>query len=228
MRLIRNMWPIIFCMHQQQFILFLSLFFTFILYIMYFIGTNNDYNRTTSSRESPAAGIDKSSPTNPLNFNFSYNNSSNTNSSNSTDGGSGGGGSVNNGFLIAIEVIFSVLVLFILVFCFFAGMKRKRRLRRLNENMIENAINQQERRIQLNLQGRFNSSSTVTSSIRYPPPSYSPPDPANQLSNDAVSRLDHLLLENHICTLQHDSPNTTTVALPKYSDLYQNGEHRTG
>lgn len=214
---------------------------------MYFLGTNNEYNKTattattTTSRESSAvAGADKAA-TSTFSFDFGYNNSSNNNnniggdsssSSNSGGGGGGGGnGGVNNGFLIAIEVIFSVLVLFILMFCFFAGIKRKRRLRRLNETMIENAINQQERRIQLNLQGRFNSSSTVTSSIRYPPPSYSPPDPANQLSNDTVSRLDHLLLENHLCTLQHsnnnNNSNTPPVALPKYSDLYQNGTHRT-
>lgn len=202
---------------------------------MYFLGTTNEYNNKTNttittSKESPSvAGTDKAT-TSSFNFDFGYNNSSSNNNNtggDSNNNNGGGGGGVNNGFLIAIEVIFSVLVLFILVFCFFAGIKRKRRLRRLNETMIENAINQQERRMQLNLQGRFNSSSTVTSSIRYPPPSYSPPDPANQLSNDTVSRLDHLLLENHLCTLQHSNNNTPSVALPKYSDLYQNETHRT-
>lgn len=157
-------------------------------------------------------------------------------SSNTTDpqsNTSSGGNSANNGFLIAIEVIFSVLVLFILLFCFFAGVKRKKRLRRLNENMIENAINQQERRIQLHLQGQTHSSSTVTTLIQLPPPSYSPPDPTNQLSNDTVSRLDHLLLENHLCTLQQQqNSNTTTRAapittLPKYSDLYNEGVNRS-
>lgn len=137
-----------------------------------------------------------------------------------------------NGFLIAIEVIFSLLALVILLFCFLAGLKRKKRMRQLNQEMIENAIHQQERRIQLHLQGHCHSSSTITTLIQYPPPSYSPPDPLNQLSNDTVSRLDHLLLENQMCS--RPSPSSTrvvvgvsnSVTLPKYCDLYQDGVSR--
>jgi hypothetical protein len=158
-----------------------------------------------------------------------FTNNSNTNSS----GGGGGGNNSTNGFIIAIEVIFSLLVLVILLFCFLVGLKKKKRIRKLTEDMIENAINQQERRIQMHLYGHCHSSSTVTSLIQYPPPSYSPPDPSNQLSNDVVSRLDHLLLENQICSrLLSPTSSITSVAvsnsatLPKYSDLYQDGVNR--
>ncbi|KAL9552214.1 hypothetical protein PS6_004607 [Mucor atramentarius] len=59
-----------------------------------------------------------------------------------------------NAFLIAIEAIFSCLVIVVLLFCFFTGVRKKKRARVNQQQMIENAITQQERRIQLHLQGR--------------------------------------------------------------------------
>lgn len=124
-------------------------------------------------------------------------------------------GSGDNGALVAIEVIFSLLVFVILLFCFSAGLKIKKRLRKEKDEMIESAVNQQENRIQTQLQGQCHSTATVTNLLQLPPPCYSPPDPTTQLSSATISRLDRLLLRSQICTL------STGVTLPKYTDLYR-------
>lgn len=122
----------------------------------------------------------------------------------------GDDGNRNNGFLVAIEVIFSLLVLFILLFCLFSGLRKKRRLQMEREGIIETAVErQQERCIQ---QMQYSSNTTVTTLIQCPPPCYSPPDPTTQLSSATVSRLDQLLLENQIPL------SLSNRALPKYSE----------
>ncbi|KAI8061347.1 hypothetical protein BDF21DRAFT_467334 [Thamnidium elegans] len=119
-------------------------------------------------------------------------------------------GNRNNGFLVAIEVIFSLLVLFILLFCLFSGLRKKKRLRREREEIIETAIErQQEQCIQ---QMQCHSNTTMTTLIQCPPPCYSPPDPTTQLSSATVNRLDRLLLENQIPL------SLSNRALPKYSE----------
>lgn len=124
-------------------------------------------------------------------------------------------GNGDNKALIAIEVIFSLLVLVIVVFCFFAGLKKRRRLRQeRTERMIENATTVMNQREPVGPLLHGNSTGTVTTLLQLPPPSYSPPDPTTQLSGEAVSRLDRLLV-NQICT----PPNGVT--LPKYTDLYR-------
>ncbi|KAL9543523.1 hypothetical protein MBANPS3_008082 [Mucor bainieri] len=80
-----------------------------------------------------------------------------------------------NAFLIAIEVIFSCLVIVVLLFCFFTGVRKKKRARVNQQQMIENAITQQERRIQLHMQGQCHSSSTVTTLVQCPLPAPPPP-----------------------------------------------------
>lgn len=123
----------------------------------------------------------------------------------------------DNKALIAIEVIFSLLVLVIVMFCFSAGLKRRRRLREeRTERMVENAITTTACRPQVVFTTivQTHSSGTVTTLLQVPPPSYSPPDPTTQLSGEAISRLDRLLV-NQICT----PPNGVT--LPKYTDLYR-------
>ncbi|KAI9246817.1 hypothetical protein EDC94DRAFT_664824 [Helicostylum pulchrum] len=120
--------------------------------------------------------------------------------------GGGDNGNRNNGFLVAVEVIFSLLVLFILLFCLFSGIRKKRRLRMEREVMIEAAV---ERQVQ---QMQCHSNTTVATLIQCPPPSYSPPDPTTQLSSATVNRLDQLLLENQIPL------SLSNRALPKYSE----------
>lgn len=145
-----------------------------------------------------------------------------------------------NAFLIAIEVIFSCLVIVVLLFCFFTGVRKKKRARVNQQQMIENAITQQERRIQLHLQGQCHSSSTVTTLVQCPlpappPPTYAPPDPRHSLPKDVVARLDCLLEQNQICTttttISTTRPNSTTTTirdtLPTYTDLYCNHHNRS-
>lgn len=124
--------------------------------------------------------------------------------------------SSSNGYnkaLTAIEVVFSLLVVMIMMFCFSAGLRKKRSLRKQKAEMVENAVIQQEQRLQALLQG--GSTGTVTTLLQLPPPCYYPPDPATQLSSAAISRLDQLMLENQLCTLP------SGVTLPKYTDLYR-------
>jgi hypothetical protein len=108
----------------------------------------------------------------------------------------------NNGFLITIQVIFSVLVFFIFAFCMFTGIRKRKKENQRRQMMVEHAIIQQERRYQLHLQGQCHSSSTIAhfTTITCPPPSYSPPDSRYSLPQDAISRLDYLLLQNQSCT----------------------------
>lgn len=142
-----------------------------------------------------------------------------------------------NAFLIAIEVIFSCLVLVVLLFCFFTGVRKKKRARVNQQQTIENAITQQERRIQLHLQGQCHSSSTVTTLVQCPlpappPPTYAPPDPRQYLPKDVVARLDYLLEQNQICTTTtattRPSSTRTTICetLPTYTDLYRHRDRR--
>ncbi|KAK4519938.1 60S ribosomal protein L22 [Mucor velutinosus] len=146
-----------------------------------------------------------------------------------------------NAFLIAIEVIFSCLVIVVLLFCYFTGVHKKKRARVNQQQMIENAITQQERRIQLHLQGQCHSSSTVTTLVQCPPlpapppPTYAPPDPRHSLPKDVVARLDYLLEQNQICTTTttttttpRASSTTTTIreTLPAYTDVYRQQDRR--
>ncbi|GAN07019.1 hypothetical protein MAM1_0145d06509 [Mucor ambiguus] len=144
-----------------------------------------------------------------------------------------------NAFLIAIEVVFSCLVIVVLLFCFFTGVRKKRRALANQQQMIENAITQQERRIQLHLQGQCHSSSTVTTLVQCPlpappPPMYAPPDSRHSLPKDVVARLDYLLEQNQICTttatITTTRPNSATATiretLPSYTDLYRQQDRR--
>lgn len=134
-----------------------------------------------------------------------------------------------NSFLIAIEVIFSCLVIVVLAFCFFTGIRKKKRAFQSRQQMIDNAITQQERRFQLHLQGQCHSSSTLTTSIQCPLPTYTPPDPRHSLPKDVVSRLDCLLEQNQICTTAASTTTTTTICetLPTYTDLYRNSNNNS-
>lgn len=121
-----------------------------------------------------------------------------------------------NGFLIAIEVIFTVIVLFILAFCFYAGIRKKKRVQKENEKRIETAIYQQEHKFLLHLEGRCHSSSTITSAtLLPPPPRYTPPNPKYNLPKEALTRLDCLLSHNQICTTI--IPPSNSITLPKYT-----------
>jgi hypothetical protein len=80
--------------------------------------------------------------------------------------------------------------------------------------MLERALEYQEGRIQRRM--LYNESCSTI--VQVPPPIYSPPDPVCRLSNDAVSRLDHLfLVQNQLST---PSSQQSLVKLPKYSELY--------
>jgi hypothetical protein len=112
----------------------------------------------------------------------------------------------SNGYLIAVQIFFSLLVFFIFAFCILTGIRKRRKARQQRQMVIEDAILQQERRYQLHLQGQCHSSSSIPTMMLFgscivcPPPSYSPPDPRHTLPEDAVMRLDHLLSRNQICT----------------------------
>ncbi|KAI9359026.1 hypothetical protein BD770DRAFT_471941 [Pilaira anomala] len=146
------------------------------------------FNDTKSSLDSTGTDVER--------VNIDVNNYNNHNSNNSG----------SNGFLVAIEVIFSLLVVFILIFCLYFGFKKKRLLRKRREEIIQTAIERQERRIQ---QMQCQSSTTVTTLMSCPLPAYSPPDPANRLTSSTVSRLNQLLLESQM---------TINRGLPKYSE----------
>lgn len=121
-----------------------------------------------------------------------------------------------NRLLISIEVIAAVSVICALCFCYL----RHYYIMKRNQEIIEKAIDYQENRFLYHLEGQCHSTSTIATTVSKLPPCYSPPDSNKNLPSDVISRLDYLLFLNQCCCSKyHSSLPSSTVVLPRYTQL---------